>query len=120
MDAEAVVRDLCAAFPRMNVDELLGFFTDDAIYEKIPVGRFSGKDEIRGTLEEFFGPEVSVEFEIRHLGVSGDQVFVERVVHFETPEGRISLPAMAIFEVTPAGKIIAWRDYFDRQQAGLS
>ena len=120
MDAEAVVRDLCKAFSSMNVDELLGFFEDDAIYEKIPVGRFAGKAEIRGTLEEFFGPEVQVEFEIRNLGVSGNNVYVERVVHFQTASNRISLPAMAIFEVTPAGKISAWRDYFDRGHAGLA
>lgn len=113
MDAEAVVRALCAAFPRQDVDELLRFFTDDAVYEKIPVGRFAGHDEIRGTLEVFFGPEVKVDFEILHLGVCGDKVFVERLVHFETPQRRISLPAMAIFEITPAGKIAAWRDYFD-------
>ncbi len=119
MDAIAVVRDLCGAFSRMDVDELMGFFTDDAVYEKIPVGRFDGKDEIRGTLEEFFGPEVEVRFEILNLGASGDTVFVERVVHFAIGEKRISLPAMAIFEVTPAGKIAAWRDYFDRRQAGL-
>jgi limonene-1,2-epoxide hydrolase len=119
MDAEAVVRALCAAFPRQDVDELLRFFTKDAVYEKIPVGRFAGHDEIRGTLEEFFGPEVEVGFEILHVGVSGNKVFVERVVHFRTRRGKISLPAMAIFEVTPAGKIAAWRDYFDRGQAGL-
>ena len=119
MDAIAVVRDLCDAFARMNTDELLGFFTPDAVYEKIPVGRFEGQDEIRGTLEEFFGPEVKVKFEILHLGASEDTVFVERVIHFETGGKRFALPAMAIFEVTPAGKIAAWRDYFDRRQAGL-
>jgi limonene-1,2-epoxide hydrolase len=120
MDAEAVVRALCDAFPRQDVDELLRFFTEDAVYEKIPVGRFAGHDEIRATLEDFFGPEVRVAFEILHLGVSGNQVFVERIVSFETPKGKISLPAMAIFELTPAGRIAAWRDYFDRGQAGLS
>lgn len=119
MDAEAVVRDLCQAFSRMDVDELLEFFEDDAVYVKMPVGRFVGKDEIRGTLEEFFGPEVRVEFEILALVASADTVCVERVVHFETGGNRFDLPAMAIFEVTPAGKVSGWRDYFDRGQAGL-
>ena len=103
MDAIAVVRDLCDAFARMNTDELLGFFTPDAVYEKIPVGRFEGQDEIRGTLEEFFGPEVKVKFEILHLGASEDTVFVERVIHFETCGKRFALPAMAIFEVIALG-----------------
>lgn len=120
MDAEAVVRELCEAFSRMDVDELLGFFEDDAVYEKIPVGRFCGKDEIRGTLEEFFGPEVRVEFEILSLVASADTVCVERIVHFETGGNRIDLPAMAIFEVSPAGRVSGWRDYFDRGHAGLA
>lgn len=120
MDAEAVVRDLCDAFPRQDVDELLQFFTEDAVYEKIPVGRFEGHTEIRGTLEVFFGPDVEVQFEILNLGAVGQRVFVERIVHFKTAESEISLPAMAIFEVAESGRISAWRDYFDRGQAGLS
>ena len=37
MDAEAVVRELCEAFSRTDVAELLGYFARDAVYEKIPV-----------------------------------------------------------------------------------
>ena len=119
MDAEAVVRSLCKAFSRTDIDELLAYFTPDAVYEKIPVGRFDGQDEIRGTLDVFLGPEVKVDFEILHLVSDGTVVCVERIVHFETGNGKIDLPAMAIFEVNEAGKITAWRDYFDRRQAGL-
>ena len=74
MDAEAVVRDLCEAFSRTDVDELLTYFAPDAIYVKVPVGRFEGHDQIRGTLEEFFGPEVSVRFEILNLASDGARV----------------------------------------------
>jgi limonene-1,2-epoxide hydrolase len=119
MDAEAVVRELCQAFSRMDIDELLGFFAPDAVYEKVPVGRFEGEAEIRGTLDVFFGPEVKVEFEILNLVSTGNTVCVERVVHFRTATNEITLPAMAIFEVDDAGKVTAWRDYFDRRQAGL-
>lgn len=119
MDAEAVVRSLCEAFSRTNIDELLAYFEPNAVYEKVPVGRFDGQAEIRGTLDVFFGPEVKVEFEILHLVSDGKRVCVERIVHFETAAGKIDLPAMAIFEVNKAGKITAWRDYFDRRQAGL-
>ena len=120
MDAEAAVRALCEAFSRMDVEELLEHFSDDAVYEKMPVGRFAGKDEIRGTLAEFFGPGVTVEFEILNLAVDGNTVLTERLVRFSTQEGdKIALPIMGIFEVTPEGRIGAWRDYFDRGQAGL-
>ena len=120
MDAETTVRELCEAFSRMDVEELVDHFSDDAIYHKMPVGRFVGKDEIRGTLAEFFGPGVTVEFEILKLAAAGSSVLTERLVHFSTRDGeKISLPIMGIFEVTPSGKISAWRDYFDRAQAGL-
>lgn len=119
MDAEAVVRELCDAFSRTDVAELLGYFARDAVYEKIPVGRFAGHDEIRGTLEEFFGPGVTVRMEIQALVSDGTRVFVERMTHFETQAGPFSLPVLAIFEVDAAGKITGWRDYFDRKQAGL-
>lgn len=119
MDAEAVVRDLCEAFSRTDVDELLGYFAADAVYEKMPVGRFAGHAEIRGTLEEFFGPEVSVRMEIRALAADGERVCVERITHFETAGGAFELPVFAIFEVNAEGKVTGWRDYFDRRQAGL-
>jgi limonene-1,2-epoxide hydrolase len=119
IDAEAVVRSLCKAFLRTDIDELLAYFTQDAVYEKIPAGCFDGQDEIRGTLDVFFGPEVKVEFEILHSVSDGTVACVERTVHFETGSGKIDLPAMAVFEVNEAGKITPWRDYFDRRQAGL-
>ena len=119
MDAEAVVRDLCEAFSRTDVEELLTFFAPDAVYEKIPVGRFAGHDEIRGTLDVFFAPGVTVRMEIQKLVRDGGNVVVERITHFETEAGRFELPVLAIFEVDDAGKVTAWRDYFDRGQAGL-
>ena len=35
-DAEKIVTEFCNAWPRKNVDELLAFFTDDAVYHNIP------------------------------------------------------------------------------------
>jgi limonene-1,2-epoxide hydrolase len=119
VSAETAVRNLCKAFSRANVDELLDYFSEDAVYHKIPVARFVGKDEIRGTLAEFFGPGVTVEFEMLNLAVEGNTVLTERIVHFATGGRKISLPVMGIFEVAGDGKIAAWRDYFDKGQAGL-
>ncbi|MBW2273807.1 MAG: nuclear transport factor 2 family protein [Deltaproteobacteria bacterium] len=119
MNAETAVRDLCKAFSRMDVEEILARFTEDAVYEKMPVGRFAGKEEIRGTLAEFFGPGVTVEFEILNLAADEGRVLTERVVHFTAGGNEISLPVMGIFEVAPDGRIAAWRDYFDKGQAGL-
>lgn len=34
-DPETIVRDFCATWPERNVDKLLAFFTDDAVYHNL-------------------------------------------------------------------------------------
>jgi limonene-1,2-epoxide hydrolase len=36
-DAEKVVTEFCNAWPRKNIEELLGFSTEDAVYHNIPL-----------------------------------------------------------------------------------
>lgn len=118
--AEQRVLDLCNAFSRLDVDVVLEFFSEDAIYEKIPMALFDGKVEIRGTLEEFFAGAESLKFEVLNMASRGNTVLMERVTHFETKNKTISLRIMAIFELRDDGKIISWRDYYDRVQAGIA
>ena len=46
-DAEKVVNEFCNAWPRKNIDELLGFFSDDAVYHNIPMEPARGKAAIK-------------------------------------------------------------------------
>lgn len=108
------------AFPRMQIDEVLGFFAPDAVYEKIPMAVFRGHDEIAGTLREFFVEGLHIAFEVRNLVVQGNQVFVERVTRVRKGDSERAIPIMAIFEVDSDGQVTAWRDYFDKAQAGLA
>ncbi|MGH7931579.1 MAG: limonene-1,2-epoxide hydrolase family protein, partial [Candidatus Binataceae bacterium] len=41
--------------------------------------------------------------------------FNERVDSFEANGKKVSLPVVGVFETTAAGKIKAWRDYFDME-----
>ena len=43
-------------------------------------------------------------------------MFAERVDRLAIGGKMVELPVMGAHEVTPEGKISAWRDYFDRQQ----
>jgi limonene-1,2-epoxide hydrolase len=113
---EDVVRAFCAAVARRDVSELGAFFTDDAVYHNIPVAPVQGREAIESTLAQFIAPATMAEFEIRALAVSGDAVLTERVDRFELGGKRVDIPVMGAFEVTPAGKIRAWRDYFDMAQ----
>lgn len=101
---------------RRDVDELVGFFTDDAVYHNIPLAPLTGREAIAATLGQFIGPATHAEFEILGLATSGRTVFTERVDRFEINGKSIAIPVMGAFEVTPEGRISAWRDYFDMQQ----
>ena len=112
-DAEKIVTDFCNAWPRKNVDELLAFFTDDAVYHNIPVEPAKGKEAIRGVINMFLPMAKSLHFKVLKSASAGNMVFNERVDIFDLGNGKtISLPVAGVFEVT-GSKISAWRDYFD-------
>ena len=76
-----------------------------------------GKDAIRSFITGFLGGMASsVEFAIQRQLVSGRTVMNERVDTIVMQDRSISLPVCGVFELTEAGKISAWRDYFDAGQ----
>ena len=114
-DAEKIVTDFCNAWPRKNVDELLAFFTDDAVYHNIPLDAAKGKEAIKAVINTFLPMAKSLHFKVLHSASNGNVVFNERVDIFDLGNGKsISLPVAGVFEVT-GSKISAWRDYFDMQ-----
>jgi limonene-1,2-epoxide hydrolase len=111
-----VVQSFCDAWVKGDLDALIEFFTDDAVYHNIPLDPVTGKDAIRATIAGFTGGVDSVEFRVLAIAANGNVVLTERVDVFNLPATTISLPVMGAFEVTPDGKIAAWRDYFDMNQ----
>ena len=112
LDPETVVREVCAAWSRRNVDELLAYVTADAVYHNIPVTPVTGHDGIRELLNMFAPTAEAAEFEILNLVSRGNLVFTERVDRFTMNGRTIALPVAGVFEIRD-GKIAAWRDYFD-------
>ena len=108
------VRRFCQAFARRDLDELCSFFTPDAVYHNIPMAPAEGIDAIRSSLELFVPASPYIEFEIKHLAVAGEVVFAERVDRMEFAGKAVELPVTGVFELE-AGRIRAWRDYFDMQ-----
>ena len=112
---EELVREFCTAFSRRDVDELLGYFSDDAVYHNIPLAPAQGKDAIRATLETYVPGSPEIEFVTHHLASAGDVVFTERTDKMTFGGKQVTLPVAGVFEIQD-GKIKAWRDYFDLQQ----
>jgi limonene-1,2-epoxide hydrolase len=111
--AENTVTEFCAAWARLDVNSIMDFFTEDAVYHNVPMPVAKGKEVIRKTIEGLLKGTNWIEFKILHTASNGNVVFNERVDSFEAKGKRISLPVTGVFEVTGDGKIKAWRDYFD-------
>ena len=110
-----VVSRFCAAWADGDLDVIIEFFTDDAVYHNIPVDPVSGKDAIRTTIAGFTKGVEKVEFRVGKIAAEGSTVLTERVDVFTLAAKTIDLPVMGAFEVRD-GKIAAWRDYFDLNQ----
>jgi limonene-1,2-epoxide hydrolase len=116
-DAIDVVRRFCDEWAKgPDLDVLLDYFTDDAVYHNIPVAPVTGRDAIRSTIEMFTGAVERIEFRVVNIAADNGIVLTERVDVFVLPNVTIELPVMGTFEVRDDGKIAAWRDYFDLNQ----
>jgi limonene-1,2-epoxide hydrolase len=114
-DAIDLVQRFCAVWSKGDLDAIMDFFADDAVYHNIPIDPVTGRDAIRATIEGFTTGVDSIEFRVLHIVGSGAVVLTERVDVFNFPNTTIELPVMGTFEVS-GDRITAWRDYFDLNQ----
>jgi limonene-1,2-epoxide hydrolase len=112
MTNEEIVLRFCAAFARMDADELISYFTDDAFYHNIPLPPFRGREEIYTILKSLPRRFQAFEIEVLNQVASGNLVMNERIDHFQLQGRRVSLPIAGVFELEQ-GKIKSWREYFD-------
>jgi limonene-1,2-epoxide hydrolase len=120
---DTLIRNFCDEWDtaKPDVQRLLTYFTDDAVYHNMPVAPVEGKEAIGQTLTGLFGNMQSKGFEVRWQIATDELVVNERVDHFDADGKEIAIPVCGVFEIRD-GKISAWRDYFDlgtwMQQAG--
>jgi limonene-1,2-epoxide hydrolase len=117
---EAVVLEFLAAWgdgdqAAPDIEKLIGLFTPDAVWQLyVPDGPvLRGHDEIRADLERQLGFAANNKAGIVHMTSSDTAVMTERLDHFDSRGTTIDHHLMAIYEITPDGKISAWREYFD-------
>lgn len=114
MDADRIVRDFSDAFGRGDIETIMSAFAEDAVYHNMPMAPAEGKDAIRATIEGFLKMSPGgVQFEILKQVVAGSFVMNERIDTFVIEGNEVAAPVAGAFELDEAGKIVAWRDYFD-------
>ncbi|MEZ5168243.1 MAG: limonene-1,2-epoxide hydrolase family protein [Acidimicrobiales bacterium] len=116
-DASALVASLAAAWAAMDLDRIMGHFTDDIVYHNIPMEPAVGAAAVRDAIAGFLAMADSIEFETLHEVADGPIVMNERVDTFVIAGNPTPIKVMGVFEVRD-GKIARWRDYFD--MAGLT
>ena len=107
-----VIHDFMTAFNSKDVDAIMEFFTEDAIYHNMPSGPVQGTVEVRNLITMFVSPAETVDWEILNIAQTGDTVLTERIDRFVIGGKDVKLPVMGAFDMKD-GKIAAWRDYFD-------
>ena len=111
---ESVVRNFLAAWAQPRLDELVGFFSDDAVFIDGPRGVHRGIDAIRSELDA----EISMDFggakiDVNSLVAQGGTVVMEGVENYRIGGKLFSLEVMGAFEIDADGRIARWRYSYD-------
>ena len=114
VNCEKVVSDLFAAWTRLNLDEVMSYFTEDGIWDNVPMGPAKGRAAIREMTQGFMKDASAFTAKILKSAHDGNVVFNERVDTIVMKNGKkAEVPVAGMFELTDGGKIKVWRDYFD-------
>ena len=109
------VLNLVEAWARRDMDFMMAQFTDDAIFENVPMDLIVGKDAIRAANQAFMTMYREAPWEIHHMVETPDgTVLTERSDIFVLNDGRRAVSrVMGAFTVNDDNLIAHWRDYFD-------
>lgn len=111
---ESVVRRFLSASVDPTVEELVGFFSDDAVWIDGPRGVHRGIDAIRTELELQLSMGFKmVSIQVKSLVANDGLVMMERVDAFTVGGKPFSIEVMAAFKTDGEGRTELWRDSFD-------
>jgi limonene-1,2-epoxide hydrolase len=109
---ENIIREFIGAWSRLNVDELVDYFTEDGTYYNMPTTPVSGHANLKQMIGGFLKDWTKTDWDILNLVSNGDVVIAERLDRTKVGDIAVDLPCCGVFEMEN-GKIKMWRDYFD-------
>ena len=112
VNAQTVVETFIDAWNRSDMDAAYALMADDIIWDNIPMGPVQGIEGCKGLMANF-PPIEGIEFITHHISAKGNVVMTERTDKFLVGGTWRAIRLMGIFEINDAGKVQAWRDYFD-------
>ena len=114
MTASELVTAFIKAIEDGDLEHALGMLDEHVTYDNVPMGAVEGPAAVRGVLEPFLAGFDAVEWVVHHQIADDDVVMNERVDRFHRADGGwLELPVAGLF-IVREGRIVLWRDYFDR------
>jgi limonene-1,2-epoxide hydrolase len=114
VNCEKVVNDLFAAWTRLDLEGIMSYFAEDAVWDNVPMSPAKGKAAIREMTNGFLKDSTSFSAKILKQVHVDNTVFNERVDTIAMKNGKsAAIPVAGMFELDNSGKIKVWRDYFD-------
>jgi limonene-1,2-epoxide hydrolase len=115
VNCEKVVSDLFAAWARLDLDGIMSYFAEDAVWDNVPMNSpAKGQAAIREMTQGFLKDTSNFGAKILKSVHVGNTVFNERVDTIKMKNGKSAdIPVAGMFDLNDAGKITVWRDYFD-------
>ena len=106
-----MIRAFLAAWERRDTEHIVDAFCDDGVYHSIPLRPVTGKAAIREFVAGFV--DVPPGKLVVHHQVATDTVVMNERTDYITMNGRpVELRICGVFDIE-AGRIKAWREYFD-------
>lgn len=116
MDAtqsEALVVEFLESWRSRDIDLIMGYLAEDAVYHNVPVAPLQGTEAIRGIFTALLDVFGDVALEIVNIAARPGLVITERIDRFRMANGRtVTVPVCGVFELR-GGRITRFSDYFD-------
>jgi limonene-1,2-epoxide hydrolase len=109
---ESVARNSIASCEHANVENLIAFLSEDAVYTD-PRGVQSGLDAIKKLWGSDLQLAPTATVNIKSIASNGGIVLVERVDTMPIQGKQFSLEIVGVFEVGGDGLIKRWQEYYD-------
>jgi limonene-1,2-epoxide hydrolase len=111
---ESVARRFLAGWEtaKPELDELVAFFAEDAVFTDGPKSEYRGVQAIREQFQTMTAMLGSLTIHIRTLVVNGNCVMVERVENVEVQGHPFDIPGVVVFEFDDELRIKQLREYF--------
>ena len=123
-ESKQLVLDFLASWHGRDIDHIMSFFADEALYHNVPVQPIRGLAPIREIFESFLREFRAASLDVVAAVAEPGLVIAERIDRFQTNSGReVELPVTGVFVVDDR-KIVRFSDYFDldsfQRQSGLT